>query len=70
MPESSSEACCVTSRDLAVPKRVEALQGVNVVLLSGGWRHAVAADDQGRMYGWGWNKVPSTVDSCVYDICQ
>ncbi len=44
-------------RDLAVPKRVEALQGVNVVLLSGGWRHAVAADDQGRMYGWGWNKA-------------
>ena len=47
----------VRCRDLAVPKRVEALQGVNVVLLSGGWRHAVAADDQGRMYGWGWNKV-------------
>jgi len=36
---------------------VEALQGVNVVLLSGGWRHAVAADDKGNMYGWGWNKV-------------
>jgi len=47
----------VLGRDLAVPKRVEALQGVNVVLMSGGWRHAVAADDQGRMYGWGWNKA-------------
>lgn len=48
---------CLCCRDLAVPKRVEGLQGVNVVLLSGGWRHAVAADDQGRMFGWGWNKV-------------
>lgn len=46
------------SRDISIPKRVEGLEGVNVVLLSGGWRHAVAADDQGRMWGWGWNKVP------------
>ena len=53
--------CCsspsLASRDLAVPTRVEGLKGVNVIILSGGWRHAVAADDHGRMFGWGWNKV-------------
>ena len=47
----------LSCRDLAVPKQVKALQGVKVVMLSGGWRHAAAADDAGRMYGWGWNKV-------------
>lgn len=60
----SSSALCFADpcacRDLAVPKKVEGLQGVNVIILSGGWRHAVAADDQGRMYGWGWNKVTNS----------
>jgi hypothetical protein len=27
------------------------------VLISGGWRHTAAADDAGRLFTWGWNKV-------------
>lgn len=42
--------------DLAIPKIVEALSGVHIMMLSGGWRHAAAADKDGRMFGWGWNK--------------
>ena len=44
-------------RDQAAPKAVEALKDVNVTLISGGWRHTVAADDAGNLYAWGWNKV-------------
>lgn len=25
--------------------------------IAGGWRHTVALDEQGQLYGWGWNKV-------------
>jgi alpha-tubulin suppressor-like RCC1 family protein len=24
--------------------------------IAGGWRHTVALDEDGQMYGWGWNK--------------
>jgi alpha-tubulin suppressor-like RCC1 family protein len=27
--------------------------------IAGGWRHTVALDEDGQMYGWGWNKVIS-----------
>ena len=46
-------------RDHLTPKRIEALDGKRITMMGGGWRHAVAADDQGRMYAWGWNKVSS-----------
>ena len=52
--------CC---RDLAIPKQVKALDGVHIIMLSGGWRHAAAADKDGRMYGWGWNKVCASVNT-------
>lgn len=25
--------------------------------VAGGWRHTVALDADGQLYGWGWNKV-------------
>lgn len=28
--------------------------------IDGGWRHTVALDDDGQLYGWGWNKVTNT----------
>jgi len=36
---------------------VEALRGRRVALVSGGWRHTVAADEAGNIFSWGWNKV-------------
>eukprot|EP00891_Asterochloris_glomerata_P007758 jgi/Astpho2/7758/Aster-07597 len=42
--------------DHLTPKKIEALDGKQITMMGGGWRHAVAADDQGRMYAWGWNK--------------
>ena len=37
-----------------MPKRVEAIKEVSVV--SGGWRHTLAADREGRLFAAGWNK--------------
>jgi alpha-tubulin suppressor-like RCC1 family protein len=28
-----------------------------MTIIAGGWRHTVAADADGNLYGWGWNKV-------------
>ena len=44
-------------RDQLAAKAVEALRGKRVVLVSGGWRHTVVADEAGSTYSWGWNKV-------------
>ncbi len=44
-------------RDEAAPRVLEALADHNITSIAGGWRHTLAADDQGRMYSWGWNKV-------------
>lgn len=32
---------------------------VRVVIfqISGGWRHTMALTSDGKLYGWGWNKV-------------
>ncbi len=54
MPTTHMPAAC---RDHLMPKKIEALDGKRITMMGGGWRHAVAADDQGRMYAWGWNKV-------------
>ena len=34
-----------------------ALEGTRIGLVSGGWRHTIAADKTGKLYAWGWNKV-------------
>lgn len=44
------------NEDQLVPKQVDALAHVRVAHVAGGWRHTVAADEQGRLYAWGWNK--------------
>jgi len=36
---------------------VEALAGRRVRKIAGGWRHTLAADKDGRLWAWGWNKV-------------
>lgn len=38
------------------PKKVEGLGDKVVALVSGGWRHTMVADAEGRVYGWGWNQ--------------
>lgn len=40
-----------------LPKAIEALREVRITLISGGWRHTMAADDTGQLHGWGWNRV-------------
>lgn len=50
------EAVCAC-RDLAAPKQVQGLKSRRITLISGGWRHTVAADDAGNLHAWGWNKV-------------
>lgn len=42
--------------DLAAPKQVQGLKSRRITLISGGWRHTVAADDAGNLHAWGWNK--------------
>ncbi|KAG6551955.1 hypothetical protein Mapa_006572 [Marchantia paleacea] len=42
--------------DHLVPHQVAALKNNPIVQISGGWRHTVALDSSGRLYGWGWNK--------------
>ena len=38
-------------------KPVKALESTPIGLISGGWRHTIAADKSGKLYAWGWNKV-------------
>lgn len=45
------------NRDQLVPKQLQQLQDTKVVVIAGGWRHSMAADSEGRVYAWGWNKV-------------
>lgn len=28
-----------------------------MVQIAGGWRHTMAVAGDGKLYGWGWNKV-------------
>jgi hypothetical protein len=44
-------------RDQLKPKIVESLSGLRVEIIAGGWRHSMAAASDGKLYGWGWNKV-------------
>jgi alpha-tubulin suppressor-like RCC1 family protein len=31
-----------------------------VLRVAGGWRHTMAVPKDGKLYGWGWNKVIAT----------
>eukprot|EP00887_Chlorella_sp_A99_P004833 scaffold4.g4833.t1 len=42
--------------DQPLPKLVEALAGTRMAIVAGGWRHTLAADEQGRLWAWGWNR--------------
>ncbi|MBA0739277.1 hypothetical protein Gogos_012563 [Gossypium gossypioides] len=33
------------------------MQTARVIMISGGWRHTMALTSDGKLYGWGWNKV-------------
>jgi len=44
------------NEDHLVPCRVEGLQNAHITQISGGWRHTMALDVNGQLYGWGWNK--------------
>ncbi|KAG9147843.1 hypothetical protein Leryth_003445 [Lithospermum erythrorhizon] len=55
--------------DHLVPHRLDALQGELISQISGGWRHTMALGNDGKLYGWGWNKfgqvgVGDNVDHC------
>jgi alpha-tubulin suppressor-like RCC1 family protein len=39
-----------------------------VVQIAGGWRHTMAVTEDGKLYGWGWNKVIDHVDSSEKNI--
>ncbi len=54
--------------DQLIPKAVEALKDNRIVLISGGWRHTAAADDTGKLYAWGWNKVCLLTEVAVIHI--
>ena len=56
----------VECSDQLIPKAVEALKDSRIVLISGGWRHTAAADDTGKLYAWGWNKVQKCHSPIVY----
>lgn len=36
--------------------------------VAGGWRHTVALDEDGQLYGWGWNKVTSVVFKSLLNL--
>lgn len=44
-------------RDGSRARQVQALDNICIKLISGGWRHTIAADKDGQLYAWGWNKV-------------
>ncbi|KAM7529890.1 hypothetical protein LguiB_033300 [Lonicera macranthoides] len=52
--------------DHLVPHKLEALEKHSISQISGGWRHTMALSSEGKLYGWGWNKVGvgDNVDHC------
>eukprot|EP00884_Botryococcus_braunii_P013111 jgi/Botrbrau1/21800/Bobra.0190s0025.2 len=43
-------------KDSLIPKAVESLKDKAMTMIAGGWRHTIAGDADGKLYGWGWNK--------------
>lgn len=57
-------------QDHSTPCLVAALSHCRITRVAGGWRHTVAADSEGRLYAWGWNKfgqlgLGDTEDRCL-----
>lgn len=50
------------------PKKVAALEGKEVVNVSGGWRHTMASDSEGRIYACGWNQYGQVGDGRTQDV--
>ncbi|KAK9735538.1 hypothetical protein RND81_04G211300 [Saponaria officinalis] len=52
--------------DHLTPYKLEALSDTTISQISGGWRHTMAVTSDGKLYGWGWNKVGvgDNVDRC------
>lgn len=50
-----------------LPKKVEALK--KVALVAGGWRHTLAANEDGKLYAWGWNKFGQLGVGHNEDLC-
>lgn len=42
--------------DQLVPHPVSALKDYTISQISGGWRHSVALNTEGKLFAWGWNK--------------
>lgn len=43
-------------RDQPIPKKIDAVSNKKIALVTGGWRHTLAADKEGELYAWGWNQ--------------
>lgn len=56
-------------RNQHLPKAIAALQEIRITLAVGGWRHTMAADDTGQLYGWGWNRVGSASARLCLLVC-
>ncbi|KAH7566932.1 hypothetical protein JRO89_XS08G0255600 [Xanthoceras sorbifolium] len=57
--------------DHLVPHKLEALHGSFISQVSGGWRHTMALTSNGKLYGWGWNKVgiSASLLFALYEFC-
>lgn len=52
-----------------IPRKLEMLQIRRTAMMAGGWRHSLAADEEGNLFSWGWNKfgqlgLGHNVDTC------
>lgn len=52
--------------DHLVPHKLEALKDSSISQISGGWRHTMALTSDGKLYGWGWNKVGHYLCASTY----
>ncbi|KZV19031.1 hypothetical protein F511_08459, partial [Dorcoceras hygrometricum] len=43
--------------DHLIPHKLDSLGGNCISRISGGWRHTMAVTADGKLYGWGWNKI-------------
>jgi alpha-tubulin suppressor-like RCC1 family protein len=60
----------VGCRDSLIPKAVEFLKDRVMTMIAGGWRHTIAGDSEGKLYGWGWNKVCKSTSVAVWGDTQ
>lgn len=61
--------------DHLIPHKLNALSKSFISQISGGWRHTMALTDDGKLYGWGWNKfgqvgVGDNIDHCLPQLVQ